>query len=155
MKKKIFIIAILCFVLDQISKIIVERFLEYGIQNTIIESFFSFTYIKNYGAAWGIFSNGTIVLAILSIVFLFFALKYIIELKNANTLNTISYGIVLGGVFGNLVDRLVRGHVVDFISFKIFSYDFPIFNVADIFIVIGIALIVIETLLENKKVKKW
>ncbi len=152
MKKKIFIIALLCLILDQLSKFFVTSYLEYGIQNSIIPSFFSLTYIKNFGAAWGIFSNGTIFLAIISIIFLFFAIKYVLGLKNIKYMSAISYGMLFGGVVGNLIDRLFRGHVVDFFSFQFFSYDFPVFNVADCFIVVSILIIVIEMIIEDKKV---
>ena len=155
MKKKIFVIAFVCLIIDQLSKILVINTLDFEVQNSIIPSFFSLTYIKNYGAAWGIFSNGTIVLAVLSLLFLFFAVKYVFELKSANTLSIISYGMLLGGVTGNLIDRLFRGCVIDFLSFNIFSYNFPIFNVADCFIVISIIFIIIEMLIEYKKVSKW
>ncbi len=154
MKKKIFVIAVICLIIDQLSKILVINTLDFEVQNSIIPSFFSLTYIKNYGAAWGIFSNGTIVLAVLSLLFLFFAVKYVLELKSANTLSIISYGMLLGGVTGNLIDRLFRGCVIDFLSFNIFSYNFPIFNVADCFIVISIIFIIIEMLIEYKKVSK-
>ena len=67
-------------------------------------------------------------------------------------MSAISYGMLFGGVVGNLIDRLFRGHVVDFFSFQFFSYDFPVFNVADCFIVVSILIIVIEMIIEDKKV---
>ena len=151
MKKKIIIIAVICILIDFISKILVINNLEVGTGITIIPNFFSISYIKNTGAAWGMLSNGTLILAGVSMVFLFFAIKYIYDLKNISKLSVFSYGMLIGGIIGNLIDRLFRNFVIDFLSFNIFGYDFPVFNIADCFIVISIILIVIETLLKEGK----
>ena len=67
-------------------------------------------------------------------------------------MSAISYGMLFGGVIGNLIDRLFRGYVIDFLNFQFFSYDFPVFNIADCFIVVSIIFIVIEMFIESKKV---
>lgn len=149
MKKKLIIITIICIVIDFVSKLLVINNLKIGDSITIIPSFFSISYVRNTGAAWGMFSNGTIILAIVSMTFLFFAIKYIYELKNISKLSLISYGMLLGGIIGNLIDRLFRNYVIDFLSFNIFGYSFPVFNIADCFIVVSIILIIIETLLKE------
>ena len=151
MKKKLIIIAIICIILDQLSKLLVISNLSVGRGFSVIPSFFSILYIRNTGAAWGIFSNGTIILAVGSVVFLFFAIKYIYDLKSISKLSVFSYGMLLGGIVGNLIDRLFRNYVIDFLSFNLFGYSFPVFNIADCFIVISIILIVIETLLKEGK----
>ena len=151
MKKRMVIIAFICFFIDQLSKFLIISNFDINASKNIIPSFFSITYIRNTGAAWGVFSNGTMLLAVFSIIFLLFAIKYIIDLKEISKLSTISYGMLLGGIIGNLVDRLFRNYVVDFLNFKIFSYNYPVFNIADIFIVIGIFLIIIESFIPNKK----
>ncbi len=150
MKKNIIIIGLLCTLIDQISKIIIISSCTLGEVNDIIHSFFSISYIKNYGAAWGIFSDSTILLAIISIIFLIFSLKYVNDKEKINKIEMVSYGLLLGGIVGNLIDRIFRGHVVDFLSFNIFGYDFPVFNIADSFIVIGIIIILFMTFLESK-----
>ena len=151
MKKKIIIIAIICFLIDFISKLLVINNLEVGTGITIIPEFFSISYIRNTGAAWGMLSNGTLVLAIVSIVFLILAIKYIYDLKSISKLSMFSYGMFIGGIVGNLIDRVFRNYVIDFLNFNIFGYDFPVFNIADCFIVISIALIVIESLVKEGK----
>ena len=145
MKKKLLIFSILCILIDQISKLLIVNSYDVNSGFSVIDGFFSITYIKNTGAAWGMFSNGTIILSLISIVFLFFMIKYIYELKKVSYLNVISYGMLFGGIIGNLIDRLIRNYVVDFLNFNIFGYDFPVFNIADCFIVISIILIVIES----------
>ena len=150
MKKKVAIIAVICIFIDFISKLLVINNLEVNTGFNIINSFFSILYVKNTGAAWGMFSNGTMILAILSMIFLYFAIKYIYESKNISKLSIISYGILIGGIIGNLIDRLLRGYVIDFLSFNIFGYNFPVFNIADTFIVISIILIVIESIIKER-----
>ena len=149
MKKKIVIITIVCILIDFISKILVINNLDVGTGVTVIPSFFSLSYVQNTGAAWGIFSNGTLLLAVVSKAFLFFAIKYIYEAKSISKLSIFSYVMLIGGIIGNLIDRLFRNYVIDFLSFNIFGYSFPVFNIADCFIVISIFLIVIETLLKE------
>lgn len=151
MKKKLLIITILSIFIDQISKILVISNLELNTGFNIIKSFFSISYVRNTGAAWGMFSNGTIILAFLSIVFLYFAIKYIYELEKLSKLSVLSYGMLIGGIIGNLIDRLLRGFVIDFLSFNLLGYNFPVFNIADTFIVVSIILIVIESLMKEGK----
>ena len=145
MKKKLLLFSLLCILIDQISKLLIVNSYDVNDGFSVIDGFFSITYIKNTGAAWGLFSNGTIILSLISIVFLFFMIKYIYEMKKISYLNIVSYGMLIGGIIGNLIDRLIRNYVVDFLNFNIFGYDFPVFNIADSFIVISIILIVIDS----------
>ena len=138
MKKMIFIIGLVGICLDQISKFLIINIFSVNDFHVVIENFFSIGYIKNKGAAWGIFSNSTLVLAVISLIFLFFMIKYVKESKNITKLESLSYGLIIGGIIGNLIDRLMRGYVIDFLSFKIINYDFPVFNIADMLIVIGV-----------------
>ncbi|MBR4672132.1 MAG: signal peptidase II [Bacilli bacterium] len=151
MKKRIFIIAFILLIIDMITKIIVTSNMTVGSSINVISGFFSITYVENTGAAWGIFSNGTVLLGLLSVVFLIVFTKYILDQKLISLFNSINYALIIAGVFGNMIDRFARGFVVDFLNFQIFSYDFPVFNVADIFIVVGIILVAIDYLLVGGK----
>ena len=151
MKKRIGLIAIICIIIDQITKLLIISNFDVGTGKTIIPSFFSIAYVRNTGAAWGMFADGTIFLAVLSIFFLAFAIKYIIDLKEVTKLSCVSYGLLTGGIIGNLIDRLLRKYVIDFFSFTFFSYNFPVFNVADCFIVIAILLLILETIIKERK----
>lgn len=152
MKKKVFIIGFICTLLDQLTKLIITKCFELNTGKIIIDNFFSLLYIRNTGAAWGILSNNTILLIIISLIFLG-AFIYFIKKTNVTKMETYSYGLILGGIVGNLLDRIVRGYVVDFFNFKIFNYNYPVFNVADIFIVVGVILIIIEEIIKYKKSK--
>ncbi len=139
--KKIFIISIFLIILDFISKLLIVNFLK--IDLFLIPNFLYLTFVTNTGTFWGLFSNINIFFMILSIIVLSL-LIYIITVKTTlNKLNTILYSLVISGIIGNLIDRIIRGYVVDFIGIKIFNYNFPIFNFADIYIVIGVLLFIL------------
>ena len=76
-------------------------------------------------------------------IIIFFFIKYILDNKNGNKLYNVCYAMILGGAFGNLFDRVFFGYVIDFLDFNIFGYDYPIFNLADTFIVCGIIIILV------------
>ena len=139
--KKIFIVSIFLIILDFISKLLIINFLKVDL--FLIPNFLYLTFVTNTGTFWGLFSNINIFFMILSIIVLSL-LIYIITVKTTlNKLNTILYSLVISGIIGNLIDRIIRGYVVDFIGIKIFNYNFPIFNFADIYIVIGVLLFIL------------
>lgn len=140
-------ITVLGVIIDQLSKFIITNSIELNEMVTIIEDFFFLRHIRNTGAAWGIMSSNTLILALISIVFLFFLINYIEKMKEISKISQISFGLIIGGIIGNLIDRLLRGYVVDFFSFIIFKYHYPIFNIADILIVVGAFLLIIEFVL--------
>ncbi len=144
---KIIILILLFIVIDFVSKILVINLLK---SNTliIISNFLKFTYIKNMGAAFGILSGNIILLIIITLFFIYYIIK---ELKNNSDkkLSIISYALILSGAIGNLIDRVFRGYVVDFISFTIFGREMAVFNVADSYITIGVILLLISMFKEN------
>ena len=140
------ILTILVILVDFFSKYIVSKLMTVNETINLIDNFFRITYVKNTGAAFSIFSNNTILVIIISVVVIGFLLFYIYKNKGNNKLENVSYAFILGGAIGNLIDRLVYGYVIDFLDFEILSYDAPIFNLADTFIVIGVILFLINTL---------
>lgn len=140
------ILTILVILVDFFSKYIVSKLMTVNETINLIDNFFRITYVKNTGAAFSIFSNNTILVIIISVVIIGFLLFYIYKNKGNNKLENVSYAFILGGAIGNLIDRLVYGYVIDFLDFEILSYNAPIFNLADTFIVIGVILFLINTL---------
>lgn len=138
MKKGFFFVSALCLFFDQFSKCLVKKLLYLNQTISIIPSFFSITYVKNEGAAWSLFSGRQFLLIFISLFALFALYYYFMKGKKLYPLEIISYGLLFGGIFGNLLDRIIRGHVIDFLEFTIFHYHFPVFNIADICIVIGV-----------------
>lgn len=141
MNRKIFIAAILALFVDQISKVLVGAFFHVGEQFVVIKKFFSVYFIENYGAAWSIFSNKNGFLIVVSLLAIFVIIRYMYSFKK-NKRNNLAFGFIIGGIFGNLIDRVFLGYVRDFLSFRIFGYNYPVFNFADIFIVLGVFLLI-------------
>lgn len=145
MSKKIYIISLIIFILDQITKSLISTYLKLNESIEIIKDFFYIRYINNKGASWGILENNRILLIGLSIIVIIMIIRYSYSFKKTK-LNTYGFGLLLGGILGNLSDRLIFGYVKDFLDFIIFRYDFPVFNIADISIVIGVVLLIISIL---------
>lgn len=144
MNKKILLFATAALALDQISKVIVTIFLKLNQSVTVINNFFYLTLCHNEGAAWGILNgNGIIIIAftILAIILIY----HFIYCFKQNTRNNIAFGLLYGGLAGNLIDRIFSGYVIDFFDFYIFNYDYPVFNIADICIVTGVLLLIYAT----------
>ena len=143
MKKKVYIISFIIFIIDLLSKILVL-----GIDKTpitIINNFFYINKIFNTGAAFSLFTGNNFILIIIAIaVLIYIDRKVIDDIKSK--ISVISISMLIGGIIGNLFDRIVYGKVIDFLSFKFGTYSFPIFNLADTFICIGIFLLIVEFL---------
>ena len=141
MNRKIFAISVVVLAIDQISKSVIGTMLQLNESFTVINNFFNITLVHNYGAAWSIFNNRVSLLVIGTTIALAVIYRYMYSFK-MNKRNTIVFGILTGGILGNLVDRVFLGYVIDFFDFNILGYSFPVFNIADIAIVIGVALLV-------------
>ena len=135
MKIAVYIFAAGLIVIDRISKGIILDYLYIGEKIPVIKNFFYITYCRNTGGAWSIFPNSTLLLGILSAVSSLIIIGVILLCKKP--LLGFSLGMILGGALGNMIDRFWYGYVVDFLDFLIFGYNFPVFNFADICIVIG------------------
>ena len=158
MKKKIYLLSIIIFIIDLISKqIIINTFSLYQ-SKTIISNFFYLTYVKNTGAAFSILKDKQILLLIITAIALYIFNKYITKDK-FKKFEYISYPLILGGIIGNMFDRLIYGYVIDFFDFRIFGYNYPVFNLADSFIVIGAIIFIIGNikgdLNENRSKRKY
>ena len=141
MKKSIWIL-VFCLFIDQLIKNIVINTLNVGESINILKNFFSITYVRNSGAAFSILESNIILLIFISILALIFIFRYISK-DNLSNFEYVLYGILSGGICGNLFDRIVYKSVIDYFDFSIFGYSFPIFNFADILIVISMFLIIL------------
>lgn len=141
-------------VIDQVSKWIIVKEMELGESIPIIDNVLYITSHRNRGAAWGILENKMWFFYVITVIFVIFILFYMKKYAKTDKLLGISLGLILGGAIGNFIDRVVRKEVVDFIHTYIFSYNFPVFNVADSALCVGVALIIIQTLLEGKQTKE-
>ncbi len=138
---------------DQITKLIVANTITQGTIIPIIERFFYLVHTTNTGVAWGML-EGQRALLIGITLFAFVLFGYIAKDIDYKSKKFLSFGIALmiGGAIGNFIDRVITGAVVDFLDFYIFSYNFPVFNVADIALTIGMACFALDVLiLESKR----
>ena len=145
MKKRPYIIAFIFFLIDLISKQIIMHVMNLNESIKVIPHFFSLTYVRNNGAAWSILKDERILLMIVTVIVLFLINKYM-NREELSKIEELTYGIIIGGIVGNLFDRIIYGSVIDFLDFNIFGYNYPVFNLADTFIVVGIMLLIIVSI---------
>ena len=149
-KKKYLFLIFIIFLIDQITKIIISNNINLNGSVTVIKNFFSLTYVKNTGAAFGFFSGKTLLITIISIFIFIYLLMELIKNKSNIKIINLSFSFILGGLIGNLYDRIVLGYVRDFMDFTIFNKGFAIFNIGDAFIVVGCFMFIIGALLEAR-----
>ena len=139
------ILTIIFLIIDIISKLVVSSLMNVYDSIVIIKNFFCITYVRNTGAAWSIFEGRVLGIIVVSLIIISFIVYYISKQKVKSKLEKIGYSLILGGALGNLLDRFIYGYVIDFLDFNIFGYDYPIFNLADSFIFVGVMLLIIYT----------
>ena len=138
--------------LDQITKNLVVANMSYTDRREVIEGFFYLTHVRNTGAAFGLFADAPepfriIMFVTISLVAVGIIISFFLRLAPGDRLSALALGLILGGALGNLIDRFRFGEVVDFLHFRLWGgYSWPDFNLADTFIVIGVALLVLELL---------
>ena len=140
------LISILIILSDQLTKYIINLNYTSLINNDLI--FFSIDYVKNYGAAFNILSGSRIFLSTVSTIITLYLIYFILCKKNISNLDLLSYSFILAGTVGNGIDRIIKGYVIDFINLNFI--DFPVFNIADISINIGL-IFIIYGLIKNKR----
>ena len=144
--KKVYILGFIVLMIDQFIKAVVSTNLQINQSFILIKKFLTITLVHNTGAAFGIFEGGKIFFILIGVLAIILISLFIKNSEYVDGLSIFVYSLLLGGIFGNLVDRIIHGYVIDYISFNFLNYNFPIFNFADICIVVSIALIVISTL---------
>ncbi|CAG9611099.1 Lipoprotein signal peptidase [Bacillus rhizoplanae] len=149
-----YLIALFVIAIDQVSKWIIVKEMDLGESIPIIDNVLYITSHRNTGAAWGILENRMWFFYVITVIFVIFIVIYMQKYAKTDKLLGISLGLILGGAIGNFIDRVFRKEVVDFIHTYIFSYNFPVFNIADSALCVGVMLIIIQTLLEGKKTKE-
>ncbi|MDJ1154301.1 signal peptidase II [Macrococcus caseolyticus] len=145
--------AAILILIDQISKNIIVKTMNIGESISVIGEVLQITSHRNYGAAWGMLQNQMIFFYIITIIVLIALIYFYYKEAADNLLMQCGLMLIFAGAVGNFIDRLFRGNVVDFIDTKIISYDFPIFNVADSCLTIGVFILLYELLFNQKEEK--
>ncbi|WP_345238798.1 signal peptidase II [Pontibacillus salipaludis] len=146
-----YVLAIVIILIDQLTKWIIDTQMKLLESIPVIEDVFYITSHRNKGAAWGMLEGQFWFFYIITAFVIAFVIYYIQKYTKDNPLLGISLGLILGGAVGNFIDRIFRKEVVDFLDVYIGSYDFPIFNVADSALVVGVGLVFIATILDERK----
>ena len=147
----VLLLGLIVLVLDQFTKQLVRAHLVYGESRPVIDGFFNLVYVRNDGAAWNILSGHGIILILISVAVLVMLVVYRRSFMQEQFSHRILLGLLIGGIAGNLIDRIRFGWVTDFLDFQFGSYHYPSFNVADSAICIAIGLYVITNLLQKKE----
>ena len=139
-------LSIFIILIDQFTKYLIY----YNYKKIINKDFllFRLDFVKNYGAAFNIFSGSRIFLSFISIIFSILLIYLILRKNTLSKFDLISYSFILGGTIGNGIDRILKGFVIDFINLNIIN--FPVFNIADIFINIGF-IFLLYSIFKNKQ----
>ena len=152
---RILLVALLTLALDQLTKWVVIQKLPFnGKPVTVVDGLFELVHFGNTGAAWSLFSGQNFWLAIFSLAALIFLWVSRRHFGAETALGQLALGLILGGVVGNLVDRVVHHHVVDFLQFYI-PFRFPAFNVADSGICTGVGLMFVQSFQKPKPGETW
>ena len=151
-----YLVAIVIVAIDQWTKWLVVKNMELGERIQVVEPTFALLSHRNRGAAWGMLEGQMWLFTIVTVLVITGILYYFHKDAKGKPLFQLSLMIILGGAIGNFIDRLYRGEVVDFIDvlIPIINYDFPIFNIADAALTIGVGLVIIVLFLEEKQEKK-
>lgn len=144
-----YLLALGIIIIDQLTKWWVVTNMELRESIPVIENFFYITSHRNPGAAWGILAGQMAFFYVITLVVIGLIVYYMQKYAKDNIWTGIALGLVLGGAIGNFIDRLIFQEVVDFLNVYIGSYNYPIFNIADSALVIGVIIIFIITFKEE------
>ncbi len=150
MQKKLYGLSFIFVIIDQIIKYVISNNIILNTNITIIDKFFYLTNVHNDGAAFSILSGNVIFLILMTIISLVVIYFFFIKDKTTSKIEKVFISMLLGGIIGNFIDRLIHGYVIDYLETIIFNYHFPIFNFADICIVLGIIGIMLVGIKNNK-----
>lgn len=143
------IFSILIILLDQITKFLIRNGI---IQRQKITNYLYLTFVKNKGAAFGILSGQRILFILVTVFFLFFIIYIYQKELRPTFINKTAVSFLIGGSIANFIDRLFLHYVTDFIAFDLFDfYSLPVINIADIFIFIGVVILIYQLLISKNR----
>lgn len=153
MNLKILLTSALVILVDQITKVLVKEFLTLREPVRIIGDFLRFTYVENPGIAFGVRIGARSIFTLLSVAIVVVIFIYLFRAKRDRASVRFTLALVLGGAVGNLIDRIAYGRVVDFIDIGVKNLRWPVFNVADMAVTIGMIILLTLILFEKEQKK--
>ena len=160
LNKTIIVVVSILVILDQITKQLIVYLMDKGDSVEVIKDFFYISSHRNTGGAWGILTDQMVLFYFITFVALIL-FYFLIKDMDLDKKRIFSYGVMLmiAGAIGNFIDRLLFKEVVDFLDFYLFDYDFPIFNIADICLTVGVGLFTVDIMFFDakrpKNISKW
>src|SRR5947209_15952151 len=151
--KYIFLLSLPLYALDQATKYLVLRFVDPDQPRVIVSGFLTLVNVTNTGAAFGSFKNNNTFFVVISCLALLFVVSLLVRRRSRDVWHDISLALLVAGVLGNLTDRLLYGHVIDFLLFDLhfpYAHPWPAFNVADSCICIAVICFIIHSFRQNK-----
>lgn len=130
---------------DQYTKSVVRLAYSVGDSHPVINGFFDLTYVRNTGAAWGILGGQNMILSLLSVILLGVLLVFRRSFLSNTWEHRLALGLLIGGIVGNLIDRLKLGWVTDFLDFHVAGHHWPAFNIADAAICTGVGIYILSS----------
>nr|WP_277673631.1 signal peptidase II [Piscibacillus halophilus] len=150
---KYYIITLLIIIFDQVTKWTVANSMQLYESVQVIPGFFWITSHRNSGAAWGILEGQMWLFYLVTLIVIGVIIYYMQLYKDSYPWLMVGFAFILGGAIGNFIDRIFLQEVIDFIDLNIFGYDFPIFNIADSALTVGVILVIIIMLIDEMKNK--
>ena len=147
---RILIISFIVVVLDQITKLVVKHLFFLGESITVFGDWFRFTYIENPGMAFGIRIGGRYFFTIFASIATIVILYYLYRLRKEELASRVSLALIFGGAIGNLIDRFAYGRVIDFIDIGFGNIRWPVFNIADSAVSVGMVILIAFVVFEKK-----
>ncbi len=144
------VIGIIVLAIDQLTKYLVATRMELGESIPVLGEFFKITSHRNSGAAWGMFEGRMMFFYIITVFVLIFLIYFYKTEARNNFLMQLGITLLMAGALGNFIDRLLFQEVVDFADLLLITYDFPIFNVADSALTIGVIIMLIEVFITGR-----
>lgn len=144
--RDVYFFGLIFLIVDQAIKFLVESKMVLHESIIVLDNFFSITLVHNLGAAFSILNGNKILLISVGVVAVLLLVMYINSCKPLTDVDVFIYSLLLGGILGNLLDRILKGYVVDYLSFNFGNYYFPIFNFADICIVVSVLFMILGSI---------
>jgi signal peptidase II len=155
--KFIFLLSLPLYALDQLTKYLVRQFVDPDRPRVVIGGFLDLVNVTNTGAAFGSFKNNNTFFIVISCVALFFVVTLLVRRRSHDLWRDVSLALLLAGILGNLTDRLLYGHVIDFLLFDLhvpLAHPWPAFNVADSCICIAVVCFIIHSFRHNRRIEE-
>ena len=147
--KDLAVFSIIAVVIDQLIKIVISSKVALDSSFPIVKGFWYITNVHNTGAAFSILEGSRLLFIAVGIIAIVLVALYYKSIEDKTDYDVVVFSLLIGGIIGNMIDRIIHGYVIDYLSFNIFGYNFPVFNLADTFIVIAIVLFVFRIIKED------